>query len=94
MDWKCMKAIYQKRGEKMRLTPEVKVGLTIVISLVILTSISMAIGQIDFGQTSGYEFDVIYSRVDGLREGAPVRFAGVNVGKVSAVVLDPEGVQW
>ncbi|NLY10974.1 MAG: MCE family protein [Firmicutes bacterium] len=93
MDWKCMKAIYQKRGEKMRLTPEVKVGLTIVISLVILTSISMAIGQIDFGQTSGYEFDVIYSRVDGLREGAPVRFAGVNVGKVSAVVLDPEGVR-
>jgi len=76
----------------MRISPEAKVGLTVIISLILLAAMTMAIGRIDFGQKEAIEIDVKYQSVDGLREGAPVRFAGVNVGKVSVIELLPYGV--
>lgn len=76
----------------MQISPEAKVGLTVVLSLVLLVTMTMAIGRIDFGQNDAFELDITYRTVDGLREGAPVRFAGVNVGKVSIIELLPYGV--
>lgn len=76
----------------MKLSAEAKVGTTVLLSLVLLASMAMALGRVELGRPSGYEIQVAYSRVDGLREGAPVRFAGVNVGKVSFIQLEPTGV--
>ncbi len=77
----------------MRLSSEARVGAVILLSVVILTGMVMAIGQIEIGQPEGNHLHLIYSHVDGLREGAPVRYAGVNVGRVSYIDLTPAGVK-
>ena len=38
---------------------------------------------------SGYDFDVRFSKVDGLSVGTDVRISGVKVGALSALELDP-----
>ncbi len=77
----------------MRLSPEIKVGVTIVIGLVLLAFMAVAVGRVEVRPRDGYSLEVMYNTVDGLREGAPVRYAGVNVGKVSFVRLEPAGVR-
>lgn len=77
----------------MRASAEFKVGATLLLSLVLFASMAAALGRVEFRQPSGYEFQVLYKRVDGLREGAPVRFAGVSVGKVTSIELEPGGVR-
>jgi phospholipid/cholesterol/gamma-HCH transport system substrate-binding protein len=37
---------------------------------------------------SGYEFDVLFNRIDGVTIGTDVRIAGIKVGSVSAMRLD------
>lgn len=41
----------------------------------------------------GYETIATFSRVDGLREGADVRVAGVKVGDLTSIELDPKTYQ-
>ncbi len=76
----------------LKLTPEAKAGVTVLLSLVLLTTMVMALGRIDFGRSAAFEINLLYNTVDGLREGAPVRYAGVNVGTVSAIQLASDGV--
>lgn len=76
----------------LKLTPEAKAGITVVLSLVLLTTMVMAVGRIDFGRKDAFEINLLYNTVDGLREGAPVRYAGVNVGTVAAIQLASDGV--
>lgn len=77
----------------MRLSSEIKVGATIVIGLVLLAFMAVAVGRVQISPREGYSLEVMYNTVDGLREGAPVRYAGVNVGRVSFVRLEPAGVR-
>ena len=77
----------------MRVSSEVKVGLTIVLGLVLLAGMALALGRVDFSAREGYTLELLYNTVDGLREGAPVRYAGVNVGQVSYIRLEPGGVR-
>lgn len=76
----------------MQLSPNAKAGVTVLLSVILLASITYAVGNFDFGSRDAFEFEVKYSRVDGLVEGAPVRYAGVNVGTVKTVHLVPPDV--
>ncbi len=44
----------------------------------------------DVGATEGYELEARFSRVEGISPGSDVRIAGVKVGTVRSVELDPE----
>src|SRR5690554_4838997 len=77
----------------MQLSSEAKVGITVLISLFLLGSMVLALSRIDLRPSSGTELIVNYQTVDGLREGAPVRYAGVNVGKVEYIHLMSQGVE-
>lgn len=60
---------------------ELKVGVFVFAGLIILLIFVLLIG--DFKTlTTGYRVNFIFSFVNGVKVGAPVRFAGVDVGEV------------
>jgi phospholipid/cholesterol/gamma-HCH transport system substrate-binding protein len=65
---------------------EFKVGLFVVMGLVILAIFLMLIGKINT-ITSGYNVNMIFNFANGVKNGAPVRFAGVDIGVVKNVEL-------
>ncbi|HKM16837.1 MAG: MCE family protein [Firmicutes bacterium] len=71
----------------MQLSPEAKAGVTVLISIILFAAMAMAVGRIDLRRTEGIELVLSFENVGGLVEGAPVRYAGVNVGTVTAVQL-------
>ncbi|MCL2824345.1 MAG: MlaD family protein, partial [Polyangiaceae bacterium] len=62
---------------------EVKVGLLILIAVGILTAFIVLMGGLNFQPT--YKVYVDFDNPGGIQSGAPVKIAGVNVGKVKDV---------
>ena len=63
---------------------ELKVGIFVFIGMIILVTFVLLIG--DFKTwTSGFQVNFIFNFVNGVRVGAPVRFAGVDIGQVKAI---------
>jgi len=75
----------------MNLSTEAKVGLVSAIGLVILGWMIIWVGHIDFGP-KGRVVEAAFRYVDGLVEGNPVRYAGVEVGRVTRVLVNSKGV--
>jgi phospholipid/cholesterol/gamma-HCH transport system substrate-binding protein len=67
---------------------EVKVGLLILTAVVLLTGFILIMGGISFEPT--FELIVGFDNPGGLQSGAPVKIAGVKVGKVTEIVFNPE----
>ncbi len=70
---------------------ELKVGVFVFVGLIILCSFVLLIG--DFKTwASGYRVNFIFNFINGVKLGAPVRFAGVDVGEVKAIdfLFSPE----
>jgi len=73
---------------------EVKVGLLILVAAVLLAGFILVMGGINFQPT--YDVIVGFDNPGGLQGGAPVKIAGVKVGKVSGIEFyggkpDPNG---
>jgi len=64
---------------------EVKVGVLILVSLGILAAFVLVMGGLSFEKT--YAIYVDFDNPGGLQTGAPVRVAGVKVGKVSELAF-------
>lgn len=71
---------------------ELKVGVFVVLSLVVLTALVFKAG--DFRTEPGYVVRLWFDSVRGIENGAPVRLAGVNVGTVRGVrvIKNDQGV--
>jgi phospholipid/cholesterol/gamma-HCH transport system substrate-binding protein len=70
---------------------ELKVGIFVFVGLVILITFVLLIG--DFKTlTSGHRINLLFNFVNGVKVGAPVRFAGVDIGEVKEMkfVYSPE----
>ena len=72
---------------------EVKVGVLILVSVGILAAFILLMGGLSFQAT--YTLYVDFDNPGGLQAGAPVRIAGVKVGKVDQLVfrggaIDPQ----
>jgi len=65
---------------------ELKVGTFILIGIVILFIIVFSIGDLNISKT-GYHIKIYFTFAGGIGPAAPVRFAGVGVGKVEGVHL-------
>lgn len=63
---------------------ELKVGIFIFIGLVILSIFILSIGNFKTW-ASGYHISVVFRFINGLKVGAPVRFAGVDVGEIKKI---------
>lgn len=69
---------------------ELKVGAFIFMSLVILSIFILMIGKIKTW-AAGYSVKTTFNFVNGVKIGAPVRYAGVDVGEVKHIAIDFEG---
>jgi len=63
---------------------ELKVGLFVFIGLLILVTFVLSIGGIKTW-SSGYHLTFIYNFANGVKLGAPVRFAGIDAGEVKKI---------
>ena len=73
-------------------TLEVKVGAFIVSGLALFVVFLFAIGDLSTAFTPGYQLHVVFDSANGITEGSPVQYAGVEVGKVQEMLLfNPAG---
>lgn len=70
---------------------EVKVGAFTLGGAVVLAGIITFMGAFTFGR-SGYELQIDYPQVSGLMPGHVVRYAGVQVGTVKKIDVEPNSV--
>lgn len=75
------------------MSTEAKVGSFTVLALAMLVYLIVNLGGFGFGGDEGYKIQAVFRQVDGLRQGNIVRYAGVEVGKVSKVEPDGQGVK-
>lgn len=70
---------------------ELKVGIFVFVGLIILCTFVLLIGDVKTW-TSGYKINFVFNFINGVKLGAPVRFAGVDVGEVKAInfIFSPE----
>ncbi|MGC4113686.1 MAG: MlaD family protein [Myxococcales bacterium] len=66
---------------------ELKVGLLIVLAVAGCAALLYLLGELRL--TSGARMTVQFSHTGGVPEGAPVKFAGVRVGRVAKLKLEP-----
>lgn len=72
---------------------EVKVGILILVALGLLAGFIVVMGGVTLEPT--YRVNVDFANPGGLKAGAPVRLAGIRIGKVSAIEFrggDPKAV--
>jgi phospholipid/cholesterol/gamma-HCH transport system substrate-binding protein len=74
------------------LSTEAKVGSITLLGVALLAFMVIQLSGFTFGE-KGYPVHAVFNQVSGLKEGNTVRYAGVDIGKVSAVRVKPEGVQ-
>ena len=63
---------------------ELKVGIFIFVGIVILSVIVLSIGNF-YSVKRGYTLNILFSFANGISVGAPVRYAGVEVGEVQDI---------
>jgi phospholipid/cholesterol/gamma-HCH transport system substrate-binding protein len=70
-----------------KLSSEAKVGLFVLLGVVLLVYMSLRLGGIKLGGEDGYTIFVEFDSAAGLDPNAPVRVAGVEVGRVKSITL-------
>ncbi|MBI5643480.1 MAG: MCE family protein [Deltaproteobacteria bacterium] len=76
-----------KKPSILKLTPEAKVGLFVLLGIILLVYMSLRLGGIKFGRAEGYTLHVYFESAAGLDKNASVRVAGVEVGRVKDIQL-------
>ena len=71
-----------------RITTEVKVGLFVIISLLLLIYMTATVGKWNFGKDKGYRVLVKLDSAAGLLKDTPVKVLGVTKGRVVSLELD------
>lgn len=72
---------------KGRLNLELAVGAFMVVGILCLGFLSIKLGKLELWGNPGYTVSAVFSDVGGLRSGAPVVVAGVDVGTVTLIQL-------
>lgn len=71
----------------LKFSTEVKVGIFVIVSAVILIYMTFKVGDITFGREKGYMVYAYFNSVSGLDNKAAVKIAGVAVGTVELIEL-------
>jgi phospholipid/cholesterol/gamma-HCH transport system substrate-binding protein len=73
-----------------RATLETIVGIFVFIGLLCLAYLSIKLGKMELFGGDYYKVYADFDSVSGLKSGAAVEVAGVGVGKVGRIILDPK----
>jgi len=74
---------------KRNISNEMKVGVLVVVCIAVLLGLLYKTGSFDF-KKEGYTVKAMFSIVAGVERNAPVRLAGVEIGKVQDIQLSYE----
>ena len=70
------------------------VGIFVVIGLAAIAFLSLKVGNLtSVSSAPGYHLDAAFDNIGGLKLRAPVKAAGVVVGRVEKIALDPQSYQ-
>jgi phospholipid/cholesterol/gamma-HCH transport system substrate-binding protein len=69
---------------------ETAVGVFVIIGLVCTAYLTIRLGKMEWFGADAYTVKALFQSVSGLKEGAQVEMAGVEIGKVDAIQLDPK----
>jgi phospholipid/cholesterol/gamma-HCH transport system substrate-binding protein len=73
---------------------ETLVGLFVLLGIAGLVFLSLQAANLaSFGSRASYTVTAKFDNIGGLKPRAPVRSAGVNVGRVTSIALDPKSYQ-
>jgi phospholipid/cholesterol/gamma-HCH transport system substrate-binding protein len=67
---------------------ELTVGLFIIAGILCLGYLSAKLGKMEVWRGEGYDLYALFSEVGGLKSGASVEIAGVEIGRVKNITLD------
>lgn len=67
---------------------ELKVGLFIIVGFLCFSYLAIKMGNISLLNSNSYQLQARFTSTSGLKEGANIELAGVNIGKVDSIVLD------
>ena len=67
---------------------ELAVGIFVLAGLICLGYLSIKLGKMEVFGGKGYELSAIFPSVGGLKTGSPIVVAGVEVGRVTSIVLE------
>lgn len=70
---------------------ETVVGIFVLIGILCLAYLSIKLGKMELLGGDYYEVSADFDSVSGLKKGASVEIAGVEVGRVDRILLDPKG---
>jgi phospholipid/cholesterol/gamma-HCH transport system substrate-binding protein len=74
-----------------RVTLETIVGIFVLVGILCLAYLSIKLGKMELLGGDNYKVSAAFDSVSGLKSGASVEIAGVEVGRVDRIVLDPAG---
>lgn len=66
------------------------VGIFVLIGLICLAYLTIKLGRMELFSQKGFELSARFDSASGLRAGADVELAGVPIGRVTAIRLDPD----
>lgn len=69
---------------------EAAVGIFVIIGIVCVGYLAIHLGKMEWFGGDTYAITARFQSVSGLKTGAQVEMAGVEIGKVDAIQLDPE----
>jgi phospholipid/cholesterol/gamma-HCH transport system substrate-binding protein len=67
---------------------ELSIGLFIIAGIICLGYLSIKLGRMELFGSKGYEVYALFSNSGGLRTGASIVIAGVDVGRVKSITLE------
>ncbi len=73
---------------KGKLNLELVVGVFLLVGILCLGYLSVRLGKVDVWGKPGYRVFAVFSDIGGLRDGAPVEVAGIEVGQVVGIRLE------
>lgn len=71
-------------------TLEISVGIFVLVGILCLGYLSIKLGKMELFGGDSYGVTANFDSVSGLRQGASVEIAGVEVGRVDRIALDPK----
>ncbi len=69
---------------------EITVGIFMIIGIFALVYLSVSLGKVSLLGSSDYRATALFDSITGLRTGATVEIAGVQVGKVTGISLEDD----
>ena len=73
-----------------KVTLETFVGIFVLIGILCLAYLSIKLGKVELFGGDNYQVSAQFDSVSGLKSGASVEIAGVEVGQVDRIALDPK----